>query len=169
MSRANASSTVIIYTVFVANQTYKKCLFKYSCPNLSRIKLPEDRIKCESVSFSNSRIYRKLHTKLRQMKWQTDDYYCDNCVKRQPNAAHGPRLLNLVDTTIFDFLMDNMDRCVTVILHEFTVTSEKITHRSTCSRSTCRSTTHSYCIGIMAERETFFSILTIFQIWQTAL
>ncbi|XP_066998611.2 glycosaminoglycan xylosylkinase isoform X2 [Anabrus simplex] len=44
-------------------------------------------------------------------RWETDDNYCNKLkATRLYNPATGPRLLDLVDAAIFDFLIDNGDR-----------------------------------------------------------
>lgn len=44
-----------------------------------------------------------------QSRWELDSEYCKK-VRRISTYSHGPRLLDLIDTSIFDFLIDNGDR-----------------------------------------------------------
>ncbi|KAK0065824.1 glycosaminoglycan xylosylkinase [Biomphalaria pfeifferi] len=44
-----------------------------------------------------------------QAKWETDDHYCDK-VKSSPYYSTGHRLLDIIDTCIFDYLIGNADR-----------------------------------------------------------
>ena len=42
-------------------------------------------------------------------RWQKKDDYCSS-VKKKPPYNKGPRLLDIMDTAIFDFLISNTDR-----------------------------------------------------------
>ncbi|XP_065225117.1 extracellular serine/threonine protein CG31145 [Planococcus citri] len=53
--------------------------------------------------------WRRSYHKRRKALWETEPNYCD-AVKRTPPYNRGILLLDLVDTSIFDFLMGNMDR-----------------------------------------------------------
>ena len=42
-------------------------------------------------------------------RWEYDESYCD-AVKKMPPYDAGPRLLDVIDTAIFDYLIGNADR-----------------------------------------------------------
>lgn len=42
-------------------------------------------------------------------RWEYDESYCDAVKKTSPYDA-GPRLLDIIDTAIFDYLIGNADR-----------------------------------------------------------
>lgn len=46
----------------------------------------------------------------RKASWETDDNYCKKKVLNTPPYDSGPRLLDIMDTAIFDFLIGNADR-----------------------------------------------------------
>ncbi|XP_048848378.1 extracellular serine/threonine protein kinase FAM20C-like [Brienomyrus brachyistius] len=52
--------------------------------------------------------WRRSYHKRKKAEWEINPNYCDK-VKRMP-PYDGPRLLDVMDMTIFDFLMGNMDR-----------------------------------------------------------
>lgn len=45
----------------------------------------------------------------RLMPWEEDDKFCDTVVVMEPFNS-GPRLLDIIDTTVFDYLTGNADR-----------------------------------------------------------
>ncbi|XP_061169681.1 glycosaminoglycan xylosylkinase-like [Saccostrea echinata] len=45
----------------------------------------------------------------KQAQWEKDPNYC-SAVKSSPIYGHGPRLFDLIDTAVFDFLIGNADR-----------------------------------------------------------
>ncbi|XP_034045424.1 extracellular serine/threonine protein kinase FAM20C [Thalassophryne amazonica] len=53
--------------------------------------------------------WRRSYHKRKKAEWEVDPDYCDE-VKQTPPYDRGPRLLDIMDMTIFDFLMGNMDR-----------------------------------------------------------
>ncbi|KAI5619242.1 extracellular serine/threonine protein kinase FAM20C [Silurus asotus] len=53
--------------------------------------------------------WRRSYHKRKKAEWEVDPDYCDE-VKQTPPYDHGTRLLDIMDMTIFDFLMGNMDR-----------------------------------------------------------
>ncbi|XP_017339495.1 extracellular serine/threonine protein kinase FAM20C [Ictalurus punctatus] len=53
--------------------------------------------------------WRRSYHKRKKAEWEVDPDYCDE-VKQTPPYDHGARLLDIMDMTIFDFLMGNMDR-----------------------------------------------------------
>jgi len=53
--------------------------------------------------------WRRSYHKRRKAAWETDPDYCD-IVKDVSPYNHGRRLLDVMDLSIFDFLMGNMDR-----------------------------------------------------------
>ncbi|KAJ8387139.1 hypothetical protein AAFF_G00160790 [Aldrovandia affinis] len=53
--------------------------------------------------------WRRSYHKRKKAEWEVDPGYCDE-VKQTPPYDRGTRLLDLMDMTIFDFLMGNMDR-----------------------------------------------------------
>ncbi|KAI1293536.1 putative extracellular serine/threonine [Halotydeus destructor] len=54
--------------------------------------------------------YRRSYHKRRKAIWETDHTYCDKVVKNSPPYNEGRRLLDLMDMSILDFLIGNMDR-----------------------------------------------------------
>ena len=54
--------------------------------------------------------YRRSYHKRRKAIWETDQSYCDNVVKVSPPYNQGRRLLDLMDMSVLDFLIGNMDR-----------------------------------------------------------
>ena len=42
-------------------------------------------------------------------RWESDDEYCD-AVERIPPYDAGPRLLDILDACVFDYLIGNADR-----------------------------------------------------------
>ncbi|XP_066917993.1 glycosaminoglycan xylosylkinase-like [Clytia hemisphaerica] len=53
--------------------------------------------------------WQRTYRKNRKAKWEIDSNYCDNVITKPP-YDQGPRLLDLMDTSIFDFLIGNADR-----------------------------------------------------------
>ncbi|KAJ8251200.1 hypothetical protein GJAV_G00218420 [Gymnothorax javanicus] len=53
--------------------------------------------------------WRRSYHKRKKAEWEVDPNYCDE-VKKTPPYNSGTRLLDVMDMTIFDFLMGNMDR-----------------------------------------------------------
>jgi len=54
--------------------------------------------------------YQRTYRDDKQARWETDDDYCNAYVKKSPPYDKGPRLLDLMDTAIFDFIIGNADR-----------------------------------------------------------
>uniref|UniRef100_A0A1A8QX25 FAM20 C-terminal domain-containing protein n=1 Tax=Nothobranchius pienaari TaxID=704102 RepID=A0A1A8QX25_9TELE len=53
--------------------------------------------------------WRRSYHKRKKAEWEVDPDYCEE-VKQTPPYDRGRRLLDIMDMTIFDFLMGNMDR-----------------------------------------------------------
>ncbi|XP_034566871.1 extracellular serine/threonine protein kinase FAM20C [Notolabrus celidotus] len=53
--------------------------------------------------------WRRSYHKRKKAEWEVDQDYCDE-VKQTPPYDRGTRLLDVMDMTVFDFLMGNMDR-----------------------------------------------------------
>ncbi|XP_008313314.1 extracellular serine/threonine protein kinase FAM20C [Cynoglossus semilaevis] len=53
--------------------------------------------------------WRRSYHKRKKAEWEVDPDYCEE-VKQTPPYDSGRRLLDIMDMTIFDFLMGNMDR-----------------------------------------------------------
>ncbi|XP_053550783.1 extracellular serine/threonine protein kinase FAM20C [Bombina bombina] len=53
--------------------------------------------------------WRRSYHKRKKAEWEVDADYCEE-VKQTPPYDSGSRLLDVIDMTIFDFLMGNMDR-----------------------------------------------------------
>ncbi|KAL6095285.1 fam20c [Pungitius sinensis] len=53
--------------------------------------------------------WRRSYHKRKKAEWEVDPDYCEE-VKQTPPYDSGTRLLDVIDMTIFDFLMGNMDR-----------------------------------------------------------
>ncbi|KAM3859474.1 extracellular serine/threonine protein kinase FAM20C isoform 2-T2 [Diretmus argenteus] len=53
--------------------------------------------------------WRRSYHKRKKAEWEVDQDYCEE-VKQTPPYDSGTRLLDIMDMTIFDFLMGNMDR-----------------------------------------------------------
>uniref|UniRef100_A0A3Q3NG77 FAM20C golgi associated secretory pathway kinase a n=1 Tax=Mastacembelus armatus TaxID=205130 RepID=A0A3Q3NG77_9TELE len=53
--------------------------------------------------------WRRSYHKRKKAEWEVDPDYCDE-VKQTPPYDRGTRLLDIMDMTVFDFLMGNMDR-----------------------------------------------------------
>lgn len=53
--------------------------------------------------------WRRSYNKRKKAAWETDDRYCDK-VRDSTDYKDGRRLLDLIDMSMFDFLMGNMDR-----------------------------------------------------------
>uniref|UniRef100_A0AAR2KT29 FAM20 C-terminal domain-containing protein n=1 Tax=Pygocentrus nattereri TaxID=42514 RepID=A0AAR2KT29_PYGNA len=53
--------------------------------------------------------WRRSYHKRKKAEWEVDPDYCEE-VKQSPPYDSGTRLLDIMDMTIFDFLMGNMDR-----------------------------------------------------------
>ena len=43
-------------------------------------------------------------------RWENDETYCNAVVKKKPPYDKGPRLLDITDGTVFDYLIGNADR-----------------------------------------------------------
>uniref|UniRef100_T1KRA7 FAM20 C-terminal domain-containing protein n=1 Tax=Tetranychus urticae TaxID=32264 RepID=T1KRA7_TETUR len=54
--------------------------------------------------------WRRSYHKRRKAIWETDDSYCDNIVRKTGPYNKGRRLPDLMDMSILDFLIGNMDR-----------------------------------------------------------
>lgn len=52
----------------------------------------------------------RAYSGARKALWETDNNYCKNKVLNKPPYNFGPRLLDLLDTALFDFLIGNADR-----------------------------------------------------------
>ncbi|XP_078521029.1 extracellular serine/threonine protein kinase FAM20C [Lissotriton helveticus] len=53
--------------------------------------------------------WRRSYHKRKKAEWEVDHDYCEE-VKQTPPYDSGTRLLDIMDMTVFDFLMGNMDR-----------------------------------------------------------
>lgn len=53
--------------------------------------------------------WRRSYSKRKKAQWETDDKYCEK-VRQDSLYDEGRRLLDLIDMSVFDFLMGNMDR-----------------------------------------------------------
>ncbi|XP_055311757.1 extracellular serine/threonine protein CG31145-like isoform X2 [Sitodiplosis mosellana] len=53
--------------------------------------------------------WRRSYSRKKKAQWESDNKYCEK-VRRDPPYDEGRRLLDLIDMSIFDFLMGNMDR-----------------------------------------------------------
>uniref|UniRef100_UPI00398E5C7C extracellular serine/threonine protein kinase FAM20C-like n=1 Tax=Pristiophorus japonicus TaxID=55135 RepID=UPI00398E5C7C len=53
--------------------------------------------------------WRRSYHKSKKAKWEVDPSYCDQ-IKKTPPYDRGTRLIDVMDMTILDFLMGNMDR-----------------------------------------------------------
>ncbi|XP_007578889.1 extracellular serine/threonine protein kinase FAM20C-like [Poecilia formosa] len=53
--------------------------------------------------------WRRSYHKRKKAEWEVDPDYCEE-VKQTPPYDSGSRLLDVMDMTVFDFLMGNMDR-----------------------------------------------------------
>ncbi|KAJ3607622.1 hypothetical protein NHX12_024673 [Muraenolepis orangiensis] len=53
--------------------------------------------------------WRRSYHKRKKAEWEVDPDYCEE-VKQTPPYDRGTRLLDVMDMTVFDFLMGNMDR-----------------------------------------------------------
>ncbi|XP_051551009.1 extracellular serine/threonine protein kinase FAM20C-like [Myxocyprinus asiaticus] len=53
--------------------------------------------------------WRRSYSRTKQAVWETNSDYCDS-VKTSPPYDRGTRLVDLIDMSILDFLMSNMDR-----------------------------------------------------------
>ncbi|XP_048186691.1 extracellular serine/threonine protein kinase FAM20C [Perognathus longimembris pacificus] len=53
--------------------------------------------------------WRRSYHKRKKAEWEVDPDYCEE-VKQTPPYDRGHRILDIIDMTIFDFLMGNMDR-----------------------------------------------------------
>ncbi|KAG8558015.1 hypothetical protein GDO81_016821 [Engystomops pustulosus] len=53
--------------------------------------------------------WRRSYHKRKKAEWEVDSDYCEG-VKQTPPYDSGTRLLDVIDMTVFDFLMGNMDR-----------------------------------------------------------
>ncbi|CAD5116676.1 DgyrCDS5542 [Dimorphilus gyrociliatus] len=54
--------------------------------------------------------WRRSYKEGRRMRWETDDSYCRTFVKNTSPYDKPPRLLDIMDTCILDFLVGNADR-----------------------------------------------------------
>ncbi|XP_040295801.1 extracellular serine/threonine protein kinase FAM20C [Bufo bufo] len=53
--------------------------------------------------------WRRSYHKRKKAEWEVDSDYCEG-VRQTPPYDSGTRLLDIIDMTVFDFLMGNMDR-----------------------------------------------------------
>ncbi|XP_024127602.1 extracellular serine/threonine protein kinase FAM20C [Oryzias melastigma] len=53
--------------------------------------------------------WRRSYSRTKLAQWETNPAYCDK-VKETPPYNHGSRLVDLIDMTVLDYLMSNMDR-----------------------------------------------------------
>ncbi|XP_056304016.1 extracellular serine/threonine protein kinase FAM20C [Danio aesculapii] len=53
--------------------------------------------------------WRRSYSRTNQAEWETNSNYCDT-VKKTPPYDRGTRLVDVIDMSILDFLMSNMDR-----------------------------------------------------------
>uniref|UniRef100_A0A8C2GH79 Family with sequence similarity 20 member C, like n=1 Tax=Cyprinus carpio TaxID=7962 RepID=A0A8C2GH79_CYPCA len=53
--------------------------------------------------------WRRSYSRSKLAQWATDSNYCDS-IKKTPPYDRGTRLVDLIDMSILDFLMSNMDR-----------------------------------------------------------
>ncbi|XP_048021856.1 extracellular serine/threonine protein kinase FAM20C [Megalobrama amblycephala] len=53
--------------------------------------------------------WRRSYSRSKLALWETDNNYCDS-VRKSPPYDRGTRLVDLIDMSILDFLMSNMDR-----------------------------------------------------------
>lgn len=53
--------------------------------------------------------WRRSYNKRKKATWETDDRYCDK-IRDSNDYTDGRHLIDLIDMSIFDFLMGNMDR-----------------------------------------------------------
>ncbi|KAK9967415.1 hypothetical protein ABG768_001817 [Culter alburnus] len=53
--------------------------------------------------------WRRSYSRSKLALWETDNNYCDS-IRRSPPYDRGTRLVDLIDMSILDFLMSNMDR-----------------------------------------------------------
>nr|CAB3244420.1 glycosaminoglycan xylosylkinase-like [Phallusia mammillata] len=54
--------------------------------------------------------YQRTYIDGRSAKWEVDETYCDSVVKHKPPYDSGPRLLDITDGAVFDYLIGNADR-----------------------------------------------------------
>lgn len=54
--------------------------------------------------------YQRTYIDGKHAKWEVDDNYCENTVKRKPPYDVGRRLLDITDASVFDYLIGNADR-----------------------------------------------------------
>lgn len=54
--------------------------------------------------------YQRTYKPDKKARWQTDEGYCNDFVKKTEPYNKGQRLLDIIDTSIFDFLIGNGDR-----------------------------------------------------------
>ena len=54
--------------------------------------------------------YQRTYKPDKKARWETDEEYCSSYVKKTEPYSKGNRLLDLIDTAIFDFLIGNADR-----------------------------------------------------------
>nr|XP_033789595.1 extracellular serine/threonine protein kinase FAM20C-like [Geotrypetes seraphini] len=66
-----------------------------------------DKTLAKRVSFRNP--WRRSYHKSKKAEWEMNSDYCVQ-VEKTPPYDHGTRLLNLIDMSILDFLMGNLDR-----------------------------------------------------------
>ncbi|CAG5106891.1 Oidioi.mRNA.OKI2018_I69.chr1.g3046.t1.cds [Oikopleura dioica] len=66
---------------------------------------PEDK-KLEKIRHP----YQRTYNDEKQAKWETDEEYCNKYVKKIEPYNKGPRLLDIMDTSVFDFFIGNGDR-----------------------------------------------------------
>ncbi|XP_052447099.1 extracellular serine/threonine protein kinase FAM20C [Carassius gibelio] len=53
--------------------------------------------------------WRRSYSRSKLAQWETESNYCDS-IKKMPPYDRGTRLVDLIDMSILDFLMSNMDR-----------------------------------------------------------
>ena len=54
--------------------------------------------------------YQRTYKDDKKARWETDEEYCATYLKKTEPYNKGNRLLDLIDTAIFDFLIGNADR-----------------------------------------------------------
>ena len=66
---------------------------------------PEDK-KLEKIRHP----YQRTYNDEKKAKWETDEEYCNKYVKKIEPYNKGNRLLDVMDTAVFDFFIGNGDR-----------------------------------------------------------
>ena len=54
--------------------------------------------------------YQRTYKPDKTARWETDEDFCNTYVKKTEPYNKGQRLLDIIDTSIFDFLIGNGDR-----------------------------------------------------------